>query len=149
MYILYSTYVLRDDGACIPFDPANSSYQAYLEWVAEGNTASVPAGPDFADYVGQFMGLFSAWIVDVVQGNTYDSPESCASYVTSGVKQFKDDATSFIAWRDALWIWAAQWQAGYNGALPTTIPAWDEVKAMAPQPEAFGWVVHPQGQIIS
>jgi hypothetical protein len=31
--------ILRvDDNAFIPFDPANTDYQAYLKWISEGNT---------------------------------------------------------------------------------------------------------------
>jgi hypothetical protein len=30
--------VLRDGKDSIPFDPDNTDYQAYLKWVAEGNT---------------------------------------------------------------------------------------------------------------
>ena len=43
MYKLYispsgNTLVKRlSDNACIPFDPDNTDYQAYLKWVAEGN----------------------------------------------------------------------------------------------------------------
>jgi hypothetical protein len=46
MYKLYKNSVGQEmvqrlsDSSCIPFDQANTDYQEYLKWVAEGNLPS-------------------------------------------------------------------------------------------------------------
>ena len=37
------------DNACIPFDPANTDYQAYLKWLSEGNAPLEADTPEPAE----------------------------------------------------------------------------------------------------
>lgn len=41
---------------------------------------------------------------DTVKQKDYDSVESLTSYANSTIDSFKQDALSFIKWRDALWL---------------------------------------------
>jgi len=40
----------------------------------------------------------------VAQQRSYNTPESCISYMNSTVPQWKSEATAFNAWRDACWL---------------------------------------------
>ena len=75
-------------GAMIPTDPANSDYQAYLAWVAEGNTPD-PAPPDVAAQVaaiaqsGTALALYKAQRLSA-RGETAEAQQMLIQLIGAG-----------------------------------------------------------------
>jgi hypothetical protein len=83
--------VIRDDGACIPFDPANRDYQQYLAWLAEGNTPE-PADPT----TPQPIIVSPRQIKQALdQVGLYDDVEAAIAAGDRQLKIWWSDATSF------------------------------------------------------
>ncbi|NID06666.1 hypothetical protein HBF26_17355 [Luteibacter jiangsuensis] len=129
-----------DTGTVIP--------RGHYLWPEDESLIEPAPAPNFADYVARFTPGLQAWMEAVARSNNYDSVISCVSYDGDEVAQFAGDAAAMKRWRSALWKWASDWQAGFNGQLPNPIPTLEEIIALAPQPGDFGWVVHPPGTII-
>lgn len=53
-----------------------------------------------------FESAIQAKIDDVAKAKNYADGTAFASYSTSTVPQWKTEAETFIAWRDAVWIYA-------------------------------------------
>lgn len=75
------------------------------------------------------------WLDSVVQAKGYDNIVSCASYAASSDDVFRAEAQAAIAWRDAVY------RAGYQilADIPDGVSTPDEVMALLPKPEEFGW----------
>jgi hypothetical protein len=97
--------ILRSDGCFVPADPANNDYDAYLTWVAAGNTAAPvptpPVPPSFTP--GAFLALFTPQEQLAVQ-TACNSNMTLLLGLTTGIASGNIVLTSpaVIAWVNAL-----------------------------------------------
>ena len=109
--------------------------------------ALAPPVPTIADAAEALSADVQTWLDATACENGYDSLASCISYKDSAITQWAADASAAIAWRDAVWLAAFQWQQSASSNPPATFPTSAEVISQLPQPEAFGWVAHQPGAI--
>lgn len=125
--------------AGLGYDAAIETDSAGPGWTWDGDAFAAPAVetqvPTLESLIEQTKARISAWLDEVVQAKGYDSIVSCASYATSTDATFKAEAEAAIAWRDAVY------RAGYQilADIPDGVTTPDDVMALLPQPEEFGW----------
>ena len=103
-----STSVIRlADGACIPADPANSDYAAYLKWVAAGNTPQPAPVPTLAERIES--------AVFKIDTDTDAIIRDCIGERGNEYKLAEDEAKSFKA-------------AGYPATVPASVKSWADAK---------------------
>lgn len=94
-----TTNILRSDGACIPADPANTDYAAYLAWLAEGNTPEPADQPSHDDLVAQTLNLARAErqpiisVLDGLQSSALTKGDTTTAQTIEAVKQQLRDIT--------------------------------------------------------
>jgi hypothetical protein len=124
--------VTRDsDGAYIPADPLNSDYVVYLQWVAAGNTATVPSVPP-ADLQRLLTDTVQSIMDAKAQSYHYDDLTTAVTYAGEpSVPKFQEEGQAFRAWRSQVWATAysilADVQAGTRG-----FPTVSEVPGLLP-----------------
>lgn len=91
---------------------------AHEETIDEDFVAPAPPPPTISD----FAAAVQSHIDDAARSRGYNDSVSLASYVNSTLPQWAAEASAFVAWRDAVWIYAygelGKVQAGQR-ALPT------------------------------
>lgn len=84
------------------------------------------------DYFVEFgTSLLNDYVDSVAQQKNYSSSSTCASYINSSNQQWKNEASTFISWRDSVYSYViAQQLLMKNGSR--SIPTFNEFKIELP-----------------
>ncbi|MBL8578078.1 MAG: hypothetical protein JNK47_12690 [Mesorhizobium sp.] len=81
-------------------------------WIVGQAVSVVPPVPHLADY----QAAITAHLDAAAQSRRYDGSISIASYLGSTNPQWAEEAAAFVAWRDAVWVYAyAELDKAMNG----------------------------------
>lgn len=95
--ILTDTYNMLCDYHFIPEDPE------FQEIVNSGFEIQEPEQPTVEDIVQEIKDRIQLLLDDTARQKNYDNGVSLASYANSTIDSFKQEALSFIQWRDTVW----------------------------------------------
>lgn len=97
------TIIRLSDGAFIPANPANSDYQEFLRWQADGNTPEPADQPTQQQIMATFTAAIQKRLDDFARTRNYDGILSACTYATSTVVKFKAEGQACVNLRDATW----------------------------------------------
>lgn len=135
MYKLTNTesIIRLSDNANIPADTANTDYQEYLAWVAEGNTPE-PVDvyvPTLADQAEAVRIALQAAIDDKAKSFGFISGGNALMLYAGFVNPFQPLAQTFATWEASVWYEAELYKAEvFAGTKPMLSP----VEAVALMP---------------
>ena len=95
--VLTDTYNMLCDYHFIPEDPE------FQEIVNSGFNIEEPEQPTVEEIVQEIKDRIQLLLDDTARQKNYDNGVSLASYANSTIDSFKQEAISFIEWRDAVW----------------------------------------------
>lgn len=102
---------------------------AHEETIDEDFVAPAPPPPTISD----FAAAVQSHIDDAARSRGYNDSVSLASYVNSILPQWAAEASAFVAWRDAVWIYAHTELSKVQGGLrevPTVAELIEELPAI-------------------
>lgn len=133
-----TTSIIRiADNAYIPNDEANTDYQAYLAWIAEGNIPE-PADvyePTLADLAEEVRVALQASIDDKAKEFGFISGGNALMLYAGFVNPFQPLAQTFATWEASVWYEAELYKAEvFAGTKPMLTPS-EAVALMPSYPE--------------
>ena len=126
-----ASVIRLSDNASIPFDTANTDYQAYLAWVDAGNTPEPLDQETPEEILKRLESALDRHLDAVANSYRYESIRTMVTYATSTHPTFGAEGRAAVKFRDAVYAYGIQVIADVQAGL-RPIPTEEELLAGVP-----------------